>query len=275
MIQSQSCVGCGSELTGKYCSQCGEKRPSPHDYSILHFFENAFEAFTHFDFKALRAFKTLILKPGTLTRDYLAGKRKAYVGPLQLFLVANILFALFGSSSFRTPLAVQLTNPPFAAMKQAKVAEEMAHRTITDEAFHREFDSTASLQAKTWIFLMIPMFALTVAVLYGFRRYFFEHIIFATHFFAFTLLWMTFVRLGIVWTVWATGVHLTDENFDTLASLTVLIGLGVYLFPALRQTYGGGIILSSARTLAVLVLFFPILLVYRFVLFFVTLKAMH
>ena len=121
-------------------------------------------------------------------------------------------------------------------MKQAKVAEEMAHRTITEQAFHREFDSTASLQAKTWIFLMIPMFAITVAVLYGFRSYFFEHIVFATHFFAFTLLWMTIVSVIIRWTMRATGVQLTATNYDDIASITVLVGLGVCLFPALRRT---------------------------------------
>src|SRR5262245_39881035 len=154
------CVSCGSELVGNYCSKCGEKRPSRHDYSVLHFFENAFETFTHFDFKSLRAFKILLFKPGELTRSYLDGRRKPYVGPIQLFIIVNIAFAVFGWNSFRTPLRVQLHDPPFVALKQAKVAEAKAYRTITDEAFEKEFDSSAGLQAKTWIFTMIPMLAL-------------------------------------------------------------------------------------------------------------------
>jgi hypothetical protein len=37
---------------------------------------------------------------------------------------------------------------------------------------------------------MIPMFALVLALLYGFRRYFFVHLIFSAHVYAFILGWL-------------------------------------------------------------------------------------
>src|SRR5262245_38895558 len=250
------CVSCGSELFGNYCSKSGEKRPSRHDYSVRHFFESALVPFTHLDFKSLRPFKSLLFKPGELTRSYLDGRRKPYVGPIQLFIIVNIAFALFGWNSFRTPLRVQLHDPPFVSLKQAKVAEAIAYRTITEEAFEEKFDSAAGLQAKTWIFSMIPLLALCLAVVFGFRRYFFEHLVFATHFFAFVLIWMTVTSLVASWILLLTGVPLSSQGLDDVVSLATLSGLAVYLFPALRRTYGGGVLSSLLRTLTVVIVFF-------------------
>src|ERR1051325_6456347 len=146
-------------MPGKYCASCGEKRVSSHDYSIAHFAEHILETLTHFDIRSLRAVWLLVAKPGLLTREYLNGRRKTYVGPIQLFVILNFVFAFTGANTFRTPLNVQQQSW-FPGLKTRLVAEAKLQKNIDDADFEREFDRTATTQAKTWIFMMIPAWAL-------------------------------------------------------------------------------------------------------------------
>jgi ethanolamine transporter EutH len=116
-------------------------------------------------------------------------------------------------------------------LKQAKVAEAKAYRTITEEAFEEKFDSAAGLQAKTWIFTMIPLLALCLAVLFGFRRYFFEHLVFATHFFAFALIWMIVTGLVASWIQLLAGVRLSSQGLMTSSALQPCLALQSISFP--------------------------------------------
>jgi uncharacterized protein DUF3667 len=265
------CPSCGAPQPAKFCERCGEKRITTHDYAIAHFVEHALEAFTHFDIKSVRTLKVLALKPGELTRAYLDGRRKPFVGPIQLFVIVNVVFALFGANTFRTPLTVQQQSW-FPGLKARMVAEAKAVNRRTDEEFEREFDKTAATQAKTWVFTMIPAYALIVAALYGFRRYFFEHLIFATHFIAFLMLWILAAGITIVGGLRLAGIR---TSLDGPVSIVLIAGLLVYLYAALRRTYGDRWYAAAARAAALIVVFLPLLRVYRLLLFFVTLRAMH
>lgn len=269
------CLSCGAAVSGRFCKGCGEKRISPHDYSVTHFAESAFETFTHFDFKSLRALKVLILEPGRLTREYLDGRRKPYVGPIQLFVILNVAFALAGPNSFRTPLQVQEHDQPFPRMKQVMVADTMAERGVGRTEFETSFNDTAGVQGKTWLFAMIPLLAVCLAAIYGFRRYVFEHLIFATHFYAFLLAWMLAAWFGLALSLDVAGTRLSAQEVDNVASLIILAGAAIYLFLALRRSYGDRTVAAAVRSVALTALILPILLAYRFLLFFVTLASMH
>src|SRR5262245_7392607 len=118
-VSTAVCVSCGTPRAGRFCEACGEKRITTHDYSLVHFGENFLETLTHFDFRSLRALWVLVRKPGMLTRDYLDGRRKPYVGPIQLFVIVNVMTALIGFNTFRTPLSIQEHDPPLASQKRA------------------------------------------------------------------------------------------------------------------------------------------------------------
>ena len=223
---------------------------------MRHFAEHVFESLTHFDFKSLRAFKTLVARPGLLTREYLDGRRRRYVGPIQLFVIANVLFALIGPTTFRTPLSVQENDPPFPAFKRALVAEAIAERKVEREEFRRAFDEAAGLQAKTWVFAMIPALALVTAALYGFRRYYFEHLIFATHFYTFLMLWMLVATVVLAGGLALAGVRLTNQGFDDLVSSIIMVVLAVYLFSAFRGAFADRTAAAVARAAVVTVLDF-------------------
>lgn len=66
-----------------------------------------------------RTLKLLFLKPGALTREYLAGRRRRYVQPLRLYLTIS-LFALL---ALRLATTVDVNLPPGTADHLARTNE--------------------------------------------------------------------------------------------------------------------------------------------------------
>jgi hypothetical protein len=56
--------------------------------------EDAVDKFTHFDLKIPKSIG-LLFNPGYLTEKFLMGIRKPFANPIQLFLIANVIFFLF------------------------------------------------------------------------------------------------------------------------------------------------------------------------------------
>jgi Protein of unknown function (DUF3667) len=87
------CPTCQHQYQGDYCNNCGEKIFHPHDLSLPHLLEDAVDKFTHFDLKIPKSI-ALLFNPGYLTDKFLHGIRKPFANPVQLFLIANVLFFL-------------------------------------------------------------------------------------------------------------------------------------------------------------------------------------
>ena len=68
---------------------------------VRHFFEDI----THFDGKFFTTLKDLIVKPGFLTREYVAGRRVAYLNPIRMYIFISAMFfiALFASREESAP----------------------------------------------------------------------------------------------------------------------------------------------------------------------------
>lgn len=99
----KTCLNCHHVVENKYCPNCGqentETRQSFH-YLFTHFVEDL----THYDGSFWKTIKTLLFKPGKLTKEYLAGKRKMFVPPVKLYIfisfVAFLLPKLLPDYSF-------------------------------------------------------------------------------------------------------------------------------------------------------------------------------
>ena len=85
------CENCGAQLTGKYCSFCGQ---AAIDYrrSFRHVVIDVLDSFLNWDSKFFATIALLIVKPWRLTNEFVAGRRVRYVHPLRLYLLASILF---------------------------------------------------------------------------------------------------------------------------------------------------------------------------------------
>ena len=267
-------------MSGKFCAHCGEKRVGAEDHKLMHLLGHLIEAFTHADGKVFLTLRTLILRPGQLTADYLRGRRKPYIPPLQIFLIANLIFFLLhpligGSNTLTTDLDTHLHRMWHSAIAQSLVTPRLATRAISAETYAATFNSASVTHAKTLVILMVPIFSLAAMALYGrHRRHFASHLVFALHVCAF---WLLFICGSLMLTNLALRLLRNIRVFPSADAVTqggVVFGLVVmtaYLFRAARVVFAGEsawITFAKAATLGVALQL--TLQAYRFVLFFIT-----
>lgn len=91
-----ACLNCGTALLGPHCHQCGQ---AAHVHRTLTaFWHDLAHSVLHFDGKLWRTLPLLALRPGELTRRYVAGQRASFVSPMALFLFSVFLmFAIFST----------------------------------------------------------------------------------------------------------------------------------------------------------------------------------
>ncbi len=84
------CRNCGAPAPLAYCPVCGqETRTKPPTF--LQFMREAGGRLVALDGRLWKTLGGLLFRPGFLTREYFAGRRKRYVRPARLFLVASLL----------------------------------------------------------------------------------------------------------------------------------------------------------------------------------------
>ncbi len=88
---SPTCHNCGAPLTGPYCAGCGQ-RDQPLRIPLHRFLGQSLVEFFGVDGRVWRTLLALVFKPGTLTREFLAGRRQRYLRPLRIYLSATLLF---------------------------------------------------------------------------------------------------------------------------------------------------------------------------------------
>jgi hypothetical protein len=90
------CLNCGEPLPRRFCPACGQSTAEVR-VSLRRLVADAVD--DHFSLNAAlpRTLYLLLLKPGQLTSDVLAGRRARYIPPLRLYLVCSFLyFLVFG-----------------------------------------------------------------------------------------------------------------------------------------------------------------------------------
>lgn len=113
------CLNCGAALAGPFCSQCGQNA-HPHR-KLTHVFEEFLHGLVHFDTKAWRTLPMVAFRPGTLTRNYVYGKRARYISPIALFLFT--IFLMFFVFAFMPERPAGEQDAPAASA--AETVEEL------------------------------------------------------------------------------------------------------------------------------------------------------
>jgi hypothetical protein len=272
------CIECGADVSGRFCSQCGEAT-TRHDYSLGHAAEELVETVAHVDGRVFSTFRSLITRPGLLAANFLAGRRRSQMGPVQLFFVCNVIYFLIQPFSFAAPftstLSMQTTQRPWSAMARRMVEGEMQRRNVSAAEYERRFDEAAHLQGKTLVIIMVPIFALGAWVLFGrTRRFYAEHLVFAFYTYAFLLIWMGVstpaVHEPVVFMV---RHHWPSDLIESLIATFIAVPFAIYLFVAARQTYGESRLRTLFKSAALTGWAIGVLTIYRFILFFTTLHA--
>jgi len=126
----ETCLNCGTTLSGQYCGKCGQRSRS-RLISIWELLRDAFGDLLEFDSRVWRTLIPLITRPGKLTRDYLEGRRARYMPPFRTYLVLSIVFFMVAFFDPREDLKI-LFEPE---EEVAEVSEEDAQGTaeVRDE----------------------------------------------------------------------------------------------------------------------------------------------
>lgn len=244
-INNRSCLSCGTKIDGNYCPHCGVKIINSQDYSLKHFIQHAFGVITNFDNHFLKSFYLLLVKPGFLTKEYLIGRRKLYLKPVQMFLIANFIYFFFQPitqvNGFITPLHSQLNRLPYSSFVNKIVDKKLETSGVSYQDYEAAFNSKTRVFAKTLIIIMIPLFAAFLHLLFfSTKKYFVEHLIYGFHFYAFFLLYIFILLYLMARPVFnlavAVGIPLYSvSNFEFFATVLILIVFLIYFSYPLKD----------------------------------------
>lgn len=237
------CGNCHTALTGPYCSQCGEKKFSPADYSVKHLAEEVLGEFTHFDTKFLRTLKVLFTKPGEISRAYFHGGRSRYTKPLTLFVIINVIF-------FFIQPHTRLFNYSYKAYvtsggHRIAVENHLRETGESQQTYAARFDANLRDQTKSLLIVAVPVLALFMAVVfYGSGRTYAEHLVLSVQVYAFMLTYLAILALLVLIPVALRAAgHASAPILRMLArestlETVLLVGLTSYIYAAARRAYG-------------------------------------
>ncbi len=276
VAESWNCPTCNRSILTNYCSNCGECPIQHRDLKLRGFIGQIATACTNLDGPMVRSFRCLIAHPGSLTLAYLRGQRKPFTLPLQLFLVANVLFfatqSLIGTNVFSTSLYMHLHDQFWSGLAQPLVAYRINTKAMSLEQYTPLFDRAVALNAKSLIILMVLPFGLFLPTIFFRRRLpFVGHIVFSLHFYTFLLLVFCLASVVVGADLLTGGIGLKSERFDHALSMVQVAVCGVYLFAAVGTVYGERPLVRAIKAALLTIAVVACFLGYRFALLVITL----
>src|SRR5688572_5000891 len=204
------CANCGNAVAGGYCSHCGEEVLDPRKLTLRYFLSHTvIHELLNVDGKIWRTLRLLLFRPGFLALEYVAGRRRPYVNPLRVLIVAIILYVLATQSGTGFTLRIgsvplSLAPAPMSPQRSIEATLEQIDRfgvlkrmleqrvgpaaTAPDDVRDR-FNATLNGFATPLSFTTVVLVALALyAGLFWRRPLLVEHMVFSMHYFSFVLL---------------------------------------------------------------------------------------
>lgn len=239
------CRNCGTALTDRYCGHCAQPAALAVP-SVASFLRELIDKLLAVNGMLPLTLRTLLLRPGALTADYLDGRRARYVKPLNLYVAISVLFFMLlgfvpGVQLRISPwLDVETRAQPGVSLSadtgiEAVDAVAVRFMQLPDEVRQHRFRDGMLRNASRALLVLVPGFAVLLKLLYPSRLYG-EHLLFSLHLHSFAFL---VLPLGLI--PWPAAGH---GLFNDALSLWI----AVYLYLALRRVYSGGRVATLART---------------------------
>jgi hypothetical protein len=277
-VTAWTCPTCKAAVSSEYCPACGENALDSHDLALRGLLSKIFHAFTDIDGRLLRSFRSLITHPGELTAAYVQGRRMPYIGPFQIFLLANVLFfavqSLTNTNVVSSTLDSHLHQQDWSTVAQRLVAQRLEQPATTLEQYAPIFDQAVVLNAKSLIILMVLPFALLLPLLFHRNHQpLGAHVVFSLHFYAFVLLLFCASLTAVAIDVRLGGSGLASALMDDVVSVINLTICVTYLHLAIGRVYGARGVVRAGKALMLGIAAAAILLGYRFMLLIITLHT--
>jgi len=275
-----ACRNCGAPLTSKFCAACGEKRFVPGEHSIKHFMGDIVRELTFLDSRFLYTFRLMVTNPGSLSYQYINGRRVSFVKPLSMFFIANLIYFLFPLySTLNTPLNVQMQHMPYSSIAERMVTQRLKEDKIPLKTFEVAYAQQSTNMAKLILFLMVLYFSVPLALVnYSKELYFYDHLMVALEFFSLVVIC---VFLGIHWSTyflcWIVALAGGDIWFimaDSVISWVIVVAIIYLLYRIGRSAYGMSAYRALMKAAILVACFVVVLQLYRASLFFITFWTM-
>ena len=143
------CRNCGADASWNYCPNCGQETQIalPPAFAFL---RDAAGRYVRFDGRMWRSLFALLFRPGFLTREYLAGRRRRYVRPARLFVALSIVFfAVLRLSSETTNVVV--VHPGRDAEPKASIERSVAGSSKLGFDVDPDLNLTIDADAPQWL----------------------------------------------------------------------------------------------------------------------------
>lgn len=280
-----NCTNCGAELQGPFCHQCGQEDKN-YIRNVFRLITELFGEMGNWDGRFWRTLIPLFIRPGFLSKQYVTGKRIAYVPPLRLYifisLIAFILFSSLGNGfqQLDSQLASQ-GQVIFADETEGKAPAVVSEFQFNDVNLNFGFLSEAdneTLNAKLQflrehprvfmdrffslapqlMLVMLPLFALVLKLLYAFSgRYYVEHLVLALHTHAFILLSLMVIMgvnsvMGLALPIWM-------ANIVSWVYTLLWWWIPIYLFLTQKRFYRQGWGMTTVKFTITSLLYFVVL----------------
>jgi len=140
--QNDICLNCGTTVPERYCSRCGQENIEPKE-SLWHLITHFFSDITHYDSKFFSTIKTLLLRPGFLTREYITGRRAKYLNPIRAYVfISAVFFLILFAQRKHESLAENKTDDAVIHVKQ-HLADSLQQAILPAQTTHDSIKNTA------------------------------------------------------------------------------------------------------------------------------------
>jgi hypothetical protein len=277
----EACRNCGAPLASprpNYCGHCGQEthlKPP----TVGEFLQQFGGSYIAMEGALWRTLLLLLLRPGQLTKEYFAGRKRRYVLPLRLYLTISVvaLLALQWSGAMQPPPGKPLFQVDGDGRHSGESLLEQGDFTVMDlgsivagvqkghfvckglpeswcdrlqgrfmldaKGVEREMRQVPERFVRHWgsaMFALLPLYALLLKLVYWKRRLrWSEHLVFALHLHAFVFAMVIVQLASIEW------VH----------DLAIL-AIPVYSVLALQKVYDGRWWATTLRVMTLGFLYF-------------------
>ncbi|MCB0402749.1 MAG: DUF3667 domain-containing protein [Flavobacteriales bacterium] len=257
------CKNCHTEFKGteRFCPNCGQKNIEKLNlkYILGQFVEDVF----NWDSKFFTTLKYLILKPGFLSKEFIAGRRVRYVSPIRLYLVLSVLFfflisivgqlpkeesqgdlkAGFTYNDQKIDVAPEKYRELIASNELDYYVKDtlgftgsfdryMVKKTIIAENSEGEFGNTLLDQLSIFLLIFIPVISLVYKWTFSRNKYdYIKHMMFNVHYNSFIMFLLVLNEL----TKFFDRVGLSTFRLLFILAM-ILLAVG-YLFKAIKRFY--------------------------------------
>jgi hypothetical protein len=279
-LESRACLDCGAPVTGKHCEQCGQSS-DVHVLSMREVAGDVTHSLLHLDSRVWRTLKLLIVKPGELTREFIAGRHQRYLPPFRLYFAISILFfalsALLpgfslvqmnrGGEEATAPIIIEGRDQAAAGGEACTISMSPIFGMDWNDSLRRaclkiRADGGAALAerfaatAPKLMFLFLPLMA-AVALLFYWRprRLYAEHLVLFLHNHAFTFLLILVTQI-------ASSIALLKLPFTGVlgfVNFLLFLYLFYYIYRSMRVVYGEGRLKTTFKLIALVSIYFLLL----------------